>query len=361
MKAKSLLIIGDERESKKRPARPFVSFVKHVRKLIPKNAESATVSYKEVLVGKLPVFKHPMVEIILFFPYDYWNEHIEVYDKDKRLYGDDSFGKEYARFFKMVENRIKKAYSDKKIIYLNHPSSSLIERDKKKAKHILNKNGIPSPKVFRVTDTKKIYRILEKGKAVYIKPRFGALGKGITYLSRDSFITNFKYKHGKIINRRSDYGWRCYRLKKGKRNKLLQELIRRKFIFEEAIEHPVHRGKRFDFRVHVIYGKTPYFYAKAVPAKHPITNWTQGGRIVKKERFLRYVPRDRIESVRQLAVRVAKALNLGYAGIDIVLSKDLKNVYCLEAHSFPGYEKGFDIMKYIAKSILKGKKESSKK
>ena len=90
-----------------------------------------------------------------------------------------------------------------------------------------------------------------------------------------------------------------------------------------------------------------------MPKRSIISNWTQGGRIEKKENISKFVSHRDIKKIKSLAIEATKALGLNYAAVDIILSKDLKKIYCLEAHSFPGYEKRFDMMEYIAKKILK--------
>ncbi len=352
---KAFLVIGDKKAVKWRLARPFTTFVKHIKRETEnnKNFELKIISYKDVLSNNLPAFMNSIITIILFFPFDYWNEHIEVYDKDDRIYGDVKFGRDYETFLEKIDGKLKKAYKGKKIKYFNSPRASLLERDKKRSKFLLRKKGVLVPRLFCVKNTKDIKKLVDRELAIYIKPRFGAMGKGITYLSKDIFITNFTYRKGRISGRKSDSGWRFHSINKKDRGIFLKKLIRKEFIFEEAIEHPVCKNRRFDFRVHVVFGKTPYYYVKSMPKRSIISNWTQGGRIEKKENISKFVSHRDIKKIKSLAIEATKALGLNYAAVDIILSKDLKKIYCLEAHSFPGYEKRFDMMEYIAKKILK--------
>ncbi len=352
---KALLVIGDRKATKWKLAKSFNAFVKHIKRETKsnKNFELKIISYKDVLSNNIPAFMGRIITVILFFPFDYWNKYIEVYDKDNRIYVDVKFGRDYENFLKNVEGKLKEAYKGKKIKYFNSPSSSLLERDKKRSKYLFQKKGILVPRVFRVRNTKDIRKLINAEKSIYIKPRFGAMGKGITYLSKDFFVTNFIYRKSRIVSRKSDFGWRFHSINKKDRERFLKRLVLKDFIFEEAIEHPVYNGRRFDFRVHVVLEKTPYFYVKSMPMISPVSNWTQGGRIEKKENFSKFVSRRNIKKVKSLAMKATKALNLSYAAVDIIISKDFKKVYCLEAHSFPGYEKRFDIMRYIAKQIIK--------
>ena len=43
-------------------------------------------------------------------------------------------------------------------------------------------------------------------------------------------------------------------------------MILKGFIFEEAIDPPIHKGRRSDFRVYCVYGKIPYYYVRSTPA-----------------------------------------------------------------------------------------------
>ena len=92
---------------------------------------------------------------------------------------------------------------------------------------------------------------------------------------------------------------------------------------------------------------------RSTPAVSLVTNWSQGGKIEQKREFSKYIPESKLRKVKSLARKVARNLSMNYAGIDVIFSKDYKKMYVLEAHSFPGYEKGFDLMDSLAKTILK--------
>ncbi|MFQ5681472.1 MAG: hypothetical protein ACE5GG_05440, partial [Candidatus Omnitrophota bacterium] len=59
----------------------------------------------------------------------------------------------------------------------------------------------------------------------------------------------------------------------------------------------------------------------------------------------------RMGVISDLCRRVSKALGINYAGIDILPDGDGERNYILEAHSFPGYERGFDLMRFLANRI----------
>ncbi|GAG61865.1 unnamed protein product, partial [marine sediment metagenome] len=89
------------------------------------------------------------------------------------------------------------------------------------------------------------------------------------------------------------------------------------------------------------------------PAQSYITNWAQGGKIDKREIILKTLPKEKITLLKRTAERAAQVLGLNFAGIDIIFSKGLKSAYVLEGNAFPGYEKGFDLMKCLLDSLLK--------
>jgi len=346
---KGLLVIGDGNKRGRTLDYSFQAFVRHLDTLKKKSLEVHVISYQDVLAHNLPQISSRALTVSLFFPFSYWNKHIEVYKKDSRIYGDGKFGRDYKKFFKQIEKTLRKKYQNKKIAFVNPPQYSILERDKKAAKQLFQQHRIPTPKSFAPKNLSELQNLLSQGRSLYIKPRFGAMGKGITYVNQDSLTTNFSFRKGKIISRRYDYNWPFCEINGKNRNRFLKILLSKDFIWEEAIDPSKNKGKRFDFRVYCIYGKVPYFYVKSAPAATPVTNWSQGGRIEKKKNFSKYLTEAKLKKVRSLALKVAKELKLNYAGVDILFSKDFKNLYVLEANSFPGYEMGFPLMNYLAK------------
>jgi len=352
---KALLVIGERKRIKGRSLDPSCNaFIKHLNGHASNQQDVHVMSYKDVFSGNFIDIKSQHLRIFLFFPFQFWDKYIEVYDRDARLYGDKSFGREFAQFFAKLEKVIRKKYSDKEIEFVNPPKSSILDRDKEECKKFFKKHDLPTPKSYYFKSLKDLQIILDRGESLYIKPRFGSMGKGISYLSNGLLITNFLFQKGKVISHSYDYNWRFHEItKKVDRNKFLRTMISRGFIFEEAIDPPVHKGRRSDFRVYCVYGKIPYYYVRSTPAVSLVTNWSQGGTIEQKKKFVKYIPESKLKQVCSLARKVAKNLNMNYAGVDVIFSKDYKKIYVLEAHSFPGYEKGFDLMHDLAKKILK--------
>ncbi len=351
MKKKTLLIIGEEKITRTRPYLSFLKFVKYAQELKGKGVlEIKVISYAQLLLGQAPQIGTSKILVVFFFPYKYWNRNIEVY-RDGRIYGDEKFGREFKSFFRKVKKVISKYYAGKRIRYLNPPEACYLDRDKQGSKNLLSENAVLTPRSFRISSFDDIQRLLKKGLNLYIKPRFGAMGKGITYLNRDNAISNFLYRKGEVINRPSDFNWRFSQVKD--RQRFLNKLIEKGFICEEAITSATLKGRRFDFRVYVLFGKVVYLYAKSSGAGTSVTNWSQGGRIDKRKTILNTIPKEKIAVLQRLAKKATRTLGLNFAGIDIIFSKDLKKAYVLEGNAFPGYEKGFDLMKCLLDSLLR--------
>lgn len=352
---KTLLIIGDKRTKGRTLDPSFNAFVKIIGNSNDERLETHILSYKDVFEGNFPEVSSPVLNILLFFPYKYWDKNIEVYQGDSKVYVDNSFGREFRKYFEKLERTIGKKYHDKKIEYVNPPDKSILDRDKEETKKFFWHHNIPTPKSFNVKCLKDLHRLAKRGISLYIKPRFGAMGKGITYLSNDLMITNFLFQKGEIVSHPYDYHWRFHEVKDKDKDKFLKILLSRGFIFEEAIDPPIHKGRRSDFRVYCVYGKVSYYYIRSTPAVSLVTNWSQGGKIEQKRKLSQYISTAKLNQVESLARKVAKELKLNYTGVDIIFSKDYKKIYALEAHSFPGYERGFDLMNNLARKILRSK------
>lgn len=351
MTKKTLLIIGEEKITRTRPYVSFAKFLKYAQGLKRKGElEIKVINYAQLLSGQAPQIETSKILVIFFFPYKYWNRNIEIY-RDGRIYGDKDFGREFKSFFRKVKKVIGKYYAGKRIEYLNPPEACYLDRDKQETKNLLSKNAILTPRTFRISSFDDVQRLLNKGLNLYIKPRFGAMGKGITYVNNNEVISNFLFRKGEIISRPSDFNWRFSRVKN--KQSFLSKLIEKGFICEEAITPATFKGRRFDFRVYVLFGKVVYLYVKSSKAQSSVTNWSQGGRIDKRKAILNTIPREKIAVLEKLAKKATRTLGLNFAGIDIIFSKDLKSAYVLEGNAFPGYEKGFNLMKCLLDSLLR--------
>lgn len=347
MYKKTLIAIGDPSLRKNTETSSFSKFKNYSELLKEKNIRFIPLSYKQLFKKNLPKVKTDYIIILLFFPYIHWNKNIEVYTNGE-IYGDNSFGNKFNKFFNMIDKYLRDTYKNKKLIYVNPPHSIKKDRDKKIAKRIFIKNNIPTPHLHNPKSSTGVLRILNKGNDIFIKPRYGAMGKGVSYLENEKWRTNFICKDGKIKSPLYDYRWEFNEVT-GNR-KFLDHLLKSGFIFEDAIKSPIIGGKKIDLRFYVVYGKVPYIYARTVKKEQFITNWSQGGTI-EKGRILNKIPPEKLEAAKRLAIKTAKSLKMNFCGIDIIFSEGFKKTYVLEAQSFPSFERGFDLFKYLIECL----------
>ena len=347
MNTKTIIAIGDPSLRKHTEASSFSIFKNYSDLLREKKINFIPLSYRTLFTKKLPKIETSCIVVLLFFPYIYWNESIEIYP-DGKIYGDSIFGKMFNGFFNRVEKRLKQVFKNKRLIYVNPPSSVKNDRDKKIAKRIFIKNKIPTPILYNIESTKGGLKLLDKGNNLFIKPRYGAMGKGVSYLESGKWYTNFIYKNGRIISPLYDYKWGFNEITDN--IDFLERLLKAGFICEEAIESPIIGRERFDLRIYVVYGNVPYLYARTVHKDKFVTNWSQGGKL-KKGKFLNKIPPSKLKEAKRLAVKTAKALKMNFCGVDIIFSRGYRKLYVLEAQSFPSHERGFDLFKYLIECL----------
>jgi glutathione synthase/RimK-type ligase-like ATP-grasp enzyme len=347
----TLLTIGDIMMDEERCSPSLLKFIRYSKKFTKKGIGFEYASYDDVLLGRLPCIPTKNIEVMLFFPFSHWNSRIERYDVDNRIYGDEDFGKDYKNFFLKVDRIIRRTYKNKKIRYINSPKNCILDRDKRKTASMLRRHRIPVPRIYNISNIGQLNRILEGVEGLYVKPPFGAMGKGISYVTKKGCWTNFIFRDGRIVSRPHDYDWRFVRVSKKKRNDFLKALIRKNFIFEEGIKAPRRRKRRFDIRIYVVKDETPYIYARSAPEDAFVTNWSQGGRIERKSFLKKVLTKEKIRQIEDIARKGAKAMDLNYAGVDILLDETKDKIYFSEAQSFPGYERRFNLMKFLAERI----------
>ena len=348
MKKTTILALGDFTSAGEPFCLSFGRFLRYRNRLPEKFSRMDVEDYSTLLAGIYPKIYTDDILVMTFFPYNYWNDYIEIYDKEDKVYGDRHFGKEFKSFFEDIEVRLKRYYRGHHLHFVNNLENITTDRDKKKTKYLFLKNGIPTPRLFHFKNITDVKRLLKEGISFYVKPRYGAMGKGVTFLSQKRWATNFRFKNNKIISKSSDYGW-TFKTITGD-TAFLRELIRKDFLFEEAIRPAQAGRRRFDLRIYAVCGQVPYLYARSTKARGIITNWTQGGRLEKKE-FLKKISEDKISLARQYAIKTAKVLGFNFVGVDVLFSKDYENVYVLEVQSFPGFERGFNLIKFLIEHI----------
>ncbi len=177
------------------------------------------------------------------------------------------------------------------------------------------------------------------------------MGKGITFLSWSNWQTNFRFKNNKIINKRSDRGWRFRDITVN--DAFLTQLLKRDedILIEGNINSLILRGKKVDLRIYTFFNKVVYTYPRKNTPDKITTNISQGGR--GDPRLLKMLPKYLLVKAEKIAERISKVLGLNFAGIDIMLDKNIKDVYAVDVNAFPGFpkRKTFNLTKHIIKDL----------
>ncbi|MBW2989401.1 GNAT family N-acetyltransferase [Candidatus Woesearchaeota archaeon] len=341
---KTILVIGDDSDWES-----FLKFKKK-REFFRKNKISfKAIGYSPVLKGKLPEIKNKDILIFLFFPLDYWNNRIEGNFVKGRVYGDRKCALMFYDYLDKVKGMIDDRYRGKRLSYVNSFGSVKVDRDKELTKKVIGK-AVPVPLGYPVRRYEDIEKLLSLGKRLYIKVNFGAMGKGITRLEKGKWVTNFLYRKGNIVSRKGDYGWKFNDIT-GRKN-FLKKLLKKDVVVEEAIDPYVIRGKKFDIRYYVVYGKIKHRMIRSTSEGNVVTNITQGGSKEGKA-FMRKIPKTFLKRAEKSAVEAARALRLNLAGIDVMISR--KGIpYVIEAQSFPGFPASrHNFSEKLAKDIIR--------
>lgn len=327
----------------------YKKFDREKASFIKRGFDYATVNYKDVLKGEFPKIKTKKVIIFLFFPFDYWNKNIE-YIHYRGIYGNRIFYKKFMHFWTEVNDIIKKHFSDKEVLIINNPLLSGRYRDKQLIKLKLSKAEIPNPRPYHISRTRDIYNLLAKGSSLFLKVRYGSMGKGITYLSALNWQTNFKFKDDKIISRRSDYGWE-FRDITGN-NDFLDRLIKKDILIEEAIDCLILKRKRIDLRIYTFLKKVMYVYPKINYPERITTNISQGAKGAPY--ILKFIPKRLVTKAKRLAMETSRALNLDLAGIDILLDRNHNDIFIVDVNVFPGFpkRKTFNLTRRMIKELV---------
>ncbi|MEA3369180.1 MAG: hypothetical protein U9Q24_02350 [Candidatus Ratteibacteria bacterium] len=310
----------------------------------------ATANYTRVLQEKLPRIRTKKVIIFLFFPFNYWNKNIE-HKSYRGMYGNRVFYRKFMSFWKRIDKIIKKNFSGQEVLVINEPLLSGRYRDKRLIELRLSLAKIPVPRRHLAAHTRDIYKFLSKGDSLFLKPRYGSMGKGITYLSWSNWQTNFQFHDDRIISRRSDHGWH-FRDITGNRT-FLRELIKKDILIEEAVDSLIVKRKKFDLRIYTFFQKCLYIYPKTNQPQEITTNISQGGK--GEPGFLQFIPKKLLAKAEKTALKAARALDLKLAGIDIVLDRHLKDVYIVDVNVFPGFPKRrtFNLARSMIKELTR--------
>jgi len=284
-----------------------------------------SMTYKDLFQNKKTIDNS--AALILFFPYNFWDEIVE---NKQKLYGVETFGRNIQKLKTKLCHKLEEIFPN--ATYVNRPRLFALERDKKLLKEVLRKNDIPVvpsiPKDISVIDEE-----LKKGTIIYIKARYGSMGKGITRLSKDKWLTNYKYNGTNIQNHEQDEGWETIEVTNT--YSFLEKLLKEDVIVEKGLEM---KNFKFDVRGTFVYGKLREIYGRS--AKNPlITNLSQGGASFEYEDLEKILGRTNLAQGINIMQKTCNIIGANFIGVDLIFDNNL-NPYILEVNSFPGLGHG---------------------
>jgi glutathione synthase/RimK-type ligase-like ATP-grasp enzyme len=344
-KSITILSVGDKSDYD-----TFKKFQKEKKSLLEFGFDYVDTNYKNLLKGKIPDIKTPKVIVFLFFPFHYWNTFIE-HKNYKGVYGNESFYRKFNAFWIRIKRIITGSLKGKNVFFINSPDYLGRYRDKLIVLRKLKQSGILVPHRHKTASVKKIYSILNSGRELFIKPRYGSMGKGITHLSSSRWQTNFSFKDNKIVSRKSDRGWK-FRDITGK-SRFLKQLLNKDMIVEDAVQSLALGQMKIDLRIYVFFNRVVYVYPRKNREDRVTTNISQGAKGDPK--LLDVLPKHVVKKAGRIAKKTAETLGVNLLGMDIMPSRNKKDVYVLDVNLFPGLPKRrrFNISGRIAKELSK--------
>jgi len=341
----TILAIGDRAD--------YDSFKKLHRErkyILDSGFDYRTINYQKLFAGKIKPITTKKVIVFLFFPFNFWNKEIE-YKGYKGKYGNRTFFTKFSCFWKRVEKALKIHLKGKDVFFVNNPSLAGFYRDKRNVEKRFIRFSIPKPKRYNLTKAKCIKGLIEKGHNLFIKPRYGSMGKGITYLSWSNWQTNFLYKKGKIISRISDKGWK-FRDITGEYD-FLRRLILQDMVVEQEINSLLVKNMKIDLRIYAFFNKVAYIYPRRNRADRITTNITQGAK--GDPGILKKLPQKLITKSKNLAEKVSRALGLNFVGMDIMIDQNMRDLYVIDVNVFSGFPKikTFNLASYMIDGLRK--------
>ena len=339
----TILVIGDNSD--------YDSYKKadHEKRTFGRNGfEYASTNYTQLLKGNVPPILTPKLILFFFFPFTHWNKHIE-HKNYKGIYGNQIFYRKFVRFWKIVDHKIAKVFRDKEIFFVNHPHICGAYRDKMAVIKKLQEFRISQPRIYQASNIQGVQKNLTRGRNLFLKVRYGSMGKGITYLSPYNWQTNFIFRDNKIISRKSDHGWK-FRSITGN-HRFLRTLLKKDIIVQEGVNPLILNGHMVDLRIYTFMNKVLYVYPRKNSLSKITTNISQGGRGDPK--VLQQLPKHLVAMAKKEAIRISKKLKIGMAGIDIIPDRNLEKVSVIDVNVFAGFpkRKTFNLARYMAEEL----------
>ena len=342
---KTLLLLGDEND--------YDSYNKICQQLEqhpPRRLNAVIATYDQLDSNRLPSIQSETIIIYLCFPFGYWDNNIE-HESYRGLYGNVGFYNKFRALWTSINRKLNIVYSGKTLHFINHPLRISADRDKEMTKTILLNEGIEVPYQIFSRSYREIMKLVNKeGRKLFLKVRYGSMGKGITYMERGKWRTNFRFERGRIVSARSDRDWTFIDITDNAA--FLKKLLIQDIVIEEALDCPVIDGLKYDLRFYTCFDEVLYIYPRTNKSEAITTNISQGGR-GRSSHFLQKIPDKMIRKAGRTAIKVSKIMGLEFAGVDIMISKDLKRACVIELNAFPGFPraKRFNLSKRIISSI----------
>ncbi|MBD3426828.1 MAG: hypothetical protein GF409_06315 [Candidatus Omnitrophica bacterium] len=307
-----------------------------------------SIDFDRLFGDQAPQIKNDKVIVFIFFPFKYWEENIE-HQRYRGIYGNLTFYNKFRKYGKAVRKRLEKVISAREVVFVNDPEKVSYYRDKHTMKKELSRKGVNVPREVEPRDAGSIERRLDKGEKFFIKPRCGSMGKGITYLEKGNWQTNFEVSEDRIKSLRSDYGW-VFRDVTRNRG-FLKQLLKKDVVVEEAIDPLKIKGRIVDFRVYAFFDKVLYIYPRKGKAGSVTTNISQGA---KGSPRLRSTLSDKtVGKIKEQVISAMDALQLKFVGVDIMLNRDKSEAFVIDVNMFPGLPKvgTFNISNHMADEL----------
>jgi hypothetical protein len=343
----TILAVGDNSDYDS-----YRKFDKERRFVSERGFDYVNVNYMQLLAKAVPPIRTKKVIIFAFFPFQYWNRYIE-HKSYKGIYGNRTFHAKFNRFWDKIRKTINGCLPDKEVFFINPPRLCGLYRDKLNAVKKFSRAGIRQPKLYGALRIKDIESLLAKGHSFFLKPRYGSMGKGITVLNWSNWQTNFRFKDGKIISHLSDHGWKFMDITGNRR--FLSRLIKKDILIEKEIDALVLKRMKVDMRIYTFLNKIIYVYPRKNRIEKLTTNISQGAK--GDPEILGELPGHLIKKAKKIVSKIPKILGLGFAGIDIMIDRNLRDIYVLDVNVFPGFpkRKTFNIARSMISELVKAR------
>ncbi|MFA5382735.1 MAG: YheC/YheD family protein [Candidatus Micrarchaeia archaeon] len=337
---KSLLVLGKgDTTYSDRNRKRVITFAQNM------GIDVKTADYHEL--DTVSDFKTDKINVMFFFPFTFWNNNCET-PKDTKLYGTSKSSYTLFRdFFINIKTELEDKFGAKRLNFIIEPEKAAIDRDKLKTVEILRDYNIPTTETLEYYSIQDLIDRVSNTRAIFIKCRYGAEGKGITVMHRKKWVTNYKVEKGKLINYKLNGLWPFTDITGQK--SLIYQLLEQDVIVELEILTPKIYNNKFDVRAYSIGNKAPHFFIRLNEPVKEITNFSQGGKVIhhpyttlsEHTQFL----------IKKITLETANAIGLKFVGVDIMFDKKLTNPKVVELQAFTDFPSiiYFDLAEYMIK------------